>query len=502
VTPIAVIDVGSNSGRVVVLESDGEDGHLEILADSRSPLRLARDVEASSLLSEDAIERTVAAMKDFRTLAKGSGAGRTIAVATAAIREAENGAELLERVRRETGIAVRVVTGEEEARYGFLGAVHGLQTEHGVLVDIGGGSLEVSLFRDRQLKQSWSLPLGALRLSEHFLRTDPPTAQEVAALTAHVQKTLRDSGVPELADDEELLGTGGTVRNLAKVDRQARSYPIAQLHGYVLNRRRAQDLAKLMASRKLSSRKSIAGLSSERADSMAGGALVCATAMEALGAEELVVSGQGLREGIAYDALGLEVLPVERIRSAAIRALVRRFSTWDPGRAARRVAIALRLLAVADPEAGPKASERLEHACTVLDIGRTIDFYRRFEHTAQILLAADLTGFTYRKLALLAAVVHHAGVERWSLGPYRPLLSGADRIPVARGATILAMADAVEHRVSPRVSDKTLPVRCEERGRRIVLSAPLYDPSRHAAMADRFQRAFERPLVIEPDGGQ
>ena len=160
--PVAVVDLGSNSGRVVVFRM-APPGHLEILADGRSPLRLAKDLGERAGLSEEAIDRTVAALADFRAIAAGSSAHDLLAVATAAVRDADNGDRLVERVRLETGMDVRVVAGEEEARYSFIGAVHGVAADHGTLMDVGGGSIELTSFRDRAYERSWTLQLGSLR---------------------------------------------------------------------------------------------------------------------------------------------------------------------------------------------------------------------------------------------------------------------------------------------------------------------------------------------------
>ena len=122
---VGVIDIGSNSGRVVVLEV-GPEGHLEVLADSRAPLRLAHDLQEGSRLSDSTIDKTADAVSDFMAIARGAGATRTVAVATAAVREAPNGQDLLDRIRDRAGLEVRIITGEAEARFAFAGAVHGL----------------------------------------------------------------------------------------------------------------------------------------------------------------------------------------------------------------------------------------------------------------------------------------------------------------------------------------------------------------------------------------
>ena len=488
---MAVIDLGSNSGRVVVLDVDDQ-GSIEILADGRSPLRLARDVAPTGRLSNDAIDRALGALRDFEAIASGNRAVRTVAVATAAIREAANGDDLLARIRAETGIEIRVIDGAEEARLGFLGAVYSLPVEHGTVTDIGGGSMELSRFRDRRLVGSFTLPVGALRMSDRYLVSDPPAPGELEGLASAVRRALQEEGVPALAGDERLIGTGGTIRNLAKIDRSARAYPIPRLDGYVLGRKRVQDLVSVLSGRRLSRRQVMAGLNADRADSIVGGAVVAVTTMETLGAEEVVVSGRGLREGLAFDSIGAHLPSPQSVRRSSIAALAARFASWDRGRAERRAAIAARLLLALEPEAGPSLEERLDQAATVLDVGR------RHEHTADILVASDLAGFTHRKLAWLAAIVRQAGDEEMSVRFYRPLLGADDAEPVARAGAILDIADEIEHRVAP---GRRLGVSCEVRGREVHLTAPIFDAARRARLDARFRRAFHRRLVIAPLAG-
>src|SRR5439155_3760364 len=127
-------------------------------------------------------------------------------------------------------------------------------------------------------------------------------------------RSLTEAGVPPIASDERLVGTGGTIRNLAKIDRRARPYPIPRLHGYVLTMRRVHDLAALLRSRRLSRRRATPGLNADRADSIVGGAFVVLGTMEAIEASELIVSGQGLREGLAFEALGEDIRSADEVR--------------------------------------------------------------------------------------------------------------------------------------------------------------------------------------------
>src|SRR5262245_2121458 len=165
---VGVIDIGSNSGRVMVFQRDGS-SHLRLLAGSRASLRLVHDVDTRRQLTETTMSRTLEALRDFQAIAASAGVTRLVAVATAAMRDASNASLFTERVRRELGIDIHIIGGLKEARYGFAGAVRGIAASDGLLFDLGGGSLQVTRFTRRRIDSAVSLPLGALRVSEKFL---------------------------------------------------------------------------------------------------------------------------------------------------------------------------------------------------------------------------------------------------------------------------------------------------------------------------------------------
>jgi exopolyphosphatase/guanosine-5'-triphosphate,3'-diphosphate pyrophosphatase len=468
-------------------------GHLDVLADARMPLRLTREVDEAGRLGIGAIERTLAALHDFRAVALGAGATSILAVATSAVREAQNGDDLVQLARQRLGIKLVVVDGEREAAFAFLGAVHGLPVDHGLLLDLGGGSLEVSHFRDRKLRRTWTLPLGALRLSYNFVHTDPPSRSELARLRKHIVKTLRKAGVPPLAEDESLIGTGGTIRNIAKIEARSRRDVLPHVHGTVLQRSRVTALARRAGGLRQSSRAGIPGLNKDRADSFLGGLLAVATAMDHLGAESIQVSGQGLREGIALATLGKSPMPADDVRRASIVALARRFATFKRDTAQRRGRIARRLLEILEPGASQEMLETLRHACFVLDVGRSIDYYERHRNAAVIVAAADLQGFTTRGLALLFAVLMHADDAANRIKSLRPILDEADSALIERTATLLLLADEIERRSLP---GQPVAVRSRVTSQALVLRSEALSGWRPRSLADRFRRAFGRELRI------
>ncbi|MEX0754148.1 MAG: Ppx/GppA phosphatase family protein [Actinomycetota bacterium] len=489
--PIAVIDIGSNSGRMVVFRFR-EGGHLDVLEDARAPLRLARSLRDGDRLGSDAIERVLEALQDFRAVALGAGATRTLAVATSAVREAEDGDELLRRADEEVGIDLQVIGGDREAAYGFLGAVHDLPVSAGLVMDVGGGSMELTRFSGRVQHEAWTLPLGSLRVSDRYLISDPPTDKEMRKLRQDAAKAVRKAGVPRLEDGEALVGVGGTIRNLAKIDRRRIDYPLPLLHGYELPEARLQELMEFLAGRGMSRRANTPGLNPDRADTIVGGALAVLAAIEVVGAERVLVSSRGIREGIALREVSDELPSPPRVRTASVANLAGRFATWEQRAASRRTQISERLFEVLAPEARDDVREMLGHAATIVDAGRAIDYYDRFEHAAMLTTAADLGGFSHHDLALLTAILRQAD-DDVRLGPYRGLLDEEDRDQVVRAATVLALADELNRRIPP--ADRA-DVACGWTRDGFEVRAPVPAGWRPRAVGERFLQVFGRPLSV------
>jgi exopolyphosphatase/guanosine-5'-triphosphate,3'-diphosphate pyrophosphatase len=489
---LGVIDIGSNSGRVLVARVRGA-AHLDVVDDARSPLRLVRDVARGGRLTTETIERTLRIIRGFVAVAKCAGAERTTAVATAAVREAINGEDFIERTRDELGIPVDIADGEEEARFGFLGAVHGLPVQHGIVLDVGGGSLQLVHFRGRRLERSWSMSLGALRLSDQFLRSDPPSKGEMRALKEHVYASLERAGIRPLRADEQLLGTGGTIRNLTKVDRRMRGdYPISRLHGYLLDRRRLDEITALLAGAPASSRAAIPGLNSDRSDSIVGGALVVQSVMDRLLAADLTVAGYGLREGIALRSVTDEAASIDQVQQAALAALGEQFGTYHAARAQHRVSVTRKLLQILAPGMSGEAMLAATAAAQLLDIGASIDHYRRHAHAARIVCDANLDGYSHRTLALVAAALYAVGEREATIKGYAPLLRLADQPIVEQIAAGVALADGLVRYCSADPEATSV----ERSNGHVVLATSVVDTWPLEPQARRAERAFGITLKL------
>ncbi|MGE0134958.1 MAG: hypothetical protein AB7L91_13115 [Dehalococcoidia bacterium] len=491
-TRIAAIDVGSNSMRIAVIDTDGR-AFLEVVQEARAVPRLIRDVREHGGLSPVTLIRVIDVLREFVAIARAAGAADVAVVATSAVRDAANAAEVVAAVRTTLGLDLRIVPGEEEARLAFLGALHSLPVTEGVLVDLGGGSAELVSFRDRAPDGLATLQLGAVRLTDEFVFADPPPSSQLRALRKHITREIAHVGLGRLKGAARLVGTGGAIRNLAKIARVRYGYPLPHLHGYALTRARLDEIADDLTAMPRAERLAVAGLNEDRADTIVAGALVIQALLEHLRADEVIVSGQGLREGVALAHLDGALVPVPELRAAAVDRALARFAPDTAGAAARRGVIVTRAataLRLPDDDITPL----LPVAAALLDLGRGVDYYNRHRHAESIILARGLDGFTHREQALLGALVRGANSERYDPLAYAPLLADNDRAPLARASALLYLADQLEQRLPPSPFQFRLNV--DAATAEVALDADLppgWDPS---SLRKRFVRAFGHNLAI------
>ena len=299
---IAFIDLGSNSVRFVIYEIS-KTGSYRLIYQEKESVRLSENMWGTHELTEEAMERSLRALKGFVHMADAMEVDTIKAVATAAVRLAKNGDAFIKSVKERTGLDLEHIAGEEEARLGFLGVINTIGLKDFIIFDLGGASTEITLVRNRHITKSVSLPIGALTLTGTYQKGDEYTPKELDKLTKVVKKTikehtwLRNVKLP-------LLGIGGTARNIAKMDQRKLSYPITKLHNYEIPHHRFHEILEEVKGKSLEERKKISGLSSERADIIIAGLTIVEELFNYVNTKTLVVGGCGLREGLFYDYYG------------------------------------------------------------------------------------------------------------------------------------------------------------------------------------------------------
>jgi exopolyphosphatase/guanosine-5'-triphosphate,3'-diphosphate pyrophosphatase len=316
VSPLrAAIDLGTNTVRLLVAEADPATGLRPRLAE-QVVARLGEGLGERGTLAPAAAERALAAVRGFRDRARAMGAGEVFLVATAAVRQARDGAAFLARLRAEPWLSPRVVSGDEEARLTLLGATWGLGRIDGAfaLLDIGGGSTEILVAEGAELLVTVSLTLGVVSLVERFFADDPagPAGPApLAACRAYADARLRNEAWPRIRPHRPsaLVATAGTPATLAALDLSLAAYDPARVQGHRLTLRAIDRLTTRLATLPVAERARLPGLEPGRADVIVPGAIVLAAALTGLEMPAAVVSDAGLREGILLDAVGWRPLP-------------------------------------------------------------------------------------------------------------------------------------------------------------------------------------------------
>jgi len=490
-----VIDLGSNSVRFVLYHEDAFGFPWEV-DDVKRSLRLIDRLQGDGSFTSEAIEVLRAAVHDFleRAALFGLSSEALVGVATQVFREARDGSDVLASLSRETGISFRLLSGEEEAFLGACGATTFLPFSRGVVIDVGGGSTEITAFYDGSF-HGISIPWGAVDATR-ALSSDPPTREAVSALRLRISREIAAELArhPEIRealfiDDEEssfpaaqgsslapgreraapflgnwrvpvLIGVGGTVRAMARVLQTHAKYPLPILHGFNFRRRELEHLTSHVLTHPLEARRRIRGLSSDRAEVIPGGALVLLTVWDALGAEEMTVGGRGLREGVLLEtrchersivSKGAE-LPKEFTNSGLrlFEASARRLRSFFPegeGLGEARVRAAQAILDALE-EGGyefvaPEERQLLFWAARLRDIGRCIDPRAFAPHTFYLILYSSLYGLTHRERVFLAAVAGFTTrkAARKALKPFASLLSRDVRHRIVAWGTLLRLAE-------------------------------------------------------------
>ena len=414
---LAVIDIGTNSIHMVLAELLPDAGY-KVVDRFKDMTRLGDGTFVTKRLSDAGIARALNTLKTLVTLARNKGFDRMVAVATSAVREAQNGGGFVNVVLEQTGLAVRVISGIEEARLIFLGVQNSvaLTDEPALVVDIGGGSVELMVGNRETMLHARSLKLGAIRLVDQFLTKAPCPAPMLRALEQSVTGQLGAAvdmfGAKNFAS---VIATSGMAGNLAQIIQvKSTGRPPAQLNLLKVALKDIRQIEAELARSSLKARLAIPGLDPKRVDTLLPAAVVLRRLLELTGHDEMTLCNKAIREGVIYDfiAKNREGLDAERdipdVRRRNVMGLVRRCQTPE-GHALHVAGLARQLFDQTKRLHGFGEQERcwLEYAALLHDVGYLVNPRQHHKHAYYLIMNSDVGGFTTDEISIIANVARY-----------------------------------------------------------------------------------------------
>ena len=504
---LAAIDVGTNSLRLVVAEVE-PDGSYRVLDEEQEMTRLGRGLFKSGRLAHAPMERSLEALGKMKAIAEGFEVAELRAVATSAVREASNGRAFLREVWRRHRLKVEVISGDEEAQLAFqsVNRHFSLEGRSAAIVDIGGGSIEVILVAGGVIDQVHSLPLGAVRMTEKHIRSDPLKRKHWKALKRDIDATIDDViGEPPFTA-EVMIGSGGTFSNLGQMMRYAREGQPGSLTGYALTRAEVIHMLDRLRETPLGARRQIPGLNPKRADILVAGVAAVARLCRHLGTQRLEINDRGIRDGVLLAMIadrfgaGAAARPepldrMERVRQFAQKCRSNERHCGHVARLAGEIFDGLQGIYEL-----PAHGRDILIAGTLLhDIGYLINHAKHHKHAYHLIMHGDLPGFSARELELIANVAryHRRAMPRKAHVNFGHL-DPADRRLVRQLAGMLRVADGLDRTHTQAISGLRVVVE-DDRVEIRIRSArhPRVDIEDALRKDKLFRRAFDADLAIE-----
>lgn len=502
---LAAIDIGTNSVRLIIAESTG-DGAYRILDDEKDSTRLGKNLASTGRLDPEAVEQTIGALRRKLQIAEGYQVSKLKAIATCAVREAEDGPEFCRRVRDELGLEIEVINARQEADFAFAGVARSFKLEgkNVAVVDIGGGSTEIILASNNIIEEVYTTPLGAVRMTERYGGAQALDGANFKKLVRSIGRQVRKEVGPPLFVPYVLIGSGGTFTTLATIVMAMKRTLNLPVQAYEVSRADLRGVLNRLRKMPSKARCNVTGLSADRADIIVAGLVVIDRIMQHLKVNVIQTHTGGVRDGLLLSMLtsddSPQTEPATLDADQAVVGFALRCGTDIPhGEQVARLAGKIYEQLVEPFQLPPGDKRLLEVAAILQDVGYLINYDKHHKHSYHLILNSRLPGFKARELELIANVArYHRGARpKMKHESYRKL-STADRARVGAMASILRIASGLDRSHTQQVRDVGVSVNSHKVRLDIVAGdLPEVDLWGAQQRAELFERVFEKKLEIQ-----
>lgn len=498
---IAIIDLGSNSVRMNIYGIN-ELGGYSVFEQAKEMVRLSEGLDQDNLLKSEPINRTLNALKYFKRLMDVNKVSHIFALSTAAVRMAENQKYFLETVKTEIGIEFSVLSGKEEAYYDYLGVVNTIAFSDAVLVDIGGGSTEIVLVKNRELIESISLPFGSVILTEHF-KKQKNRKKQIENAENFILDQLKEVSWLKEGEGLPIIGLGGIIRSLGKVHRNLNRYPIENLHNYGMSSEEVDAVIDLIKNTDPDEMYKIDGINKRRADLMTLGSTPLYMIMKYIRAPEMRISAYGLRDGYFLEYLNIDrhqSVMFPDVLEASVHNMMNRFFV-NQAHAHQVEKIAVKLFEGFSSLHHFDANDLklLRISALLHDIGMHIEYYDHHLHGMYLLMNSKIDGLSNLEHLAVAFLVgnHRSSSIKDRFKIYEPFIDKDFFTKYTKLAVILQISEQLDRAEIGNI--RALSIDIKENAIYIKLESdemPTLDMESAMRFSDRVKKYYDKELHI------
>ena len=499
---IGIIDLGSNTARLVIVDMFA-DGHYMVVDELKESVRLGQDMDRDGFLKPQRIAETIKTLKMFKRLCDASGVERIIAVGTAAVRRAKNQRSFLDEIQVSCNITIRVLSEEEEAFLVYRGVINSMDIPKGLILEIGGGSTKIIYYNRRNVLNYASLPFGAVTLTDLFASDTSPeeAAKHIEEFfTEHLKKL---PWLQELDPETQMIGVGGSFRNLFKISKLVRKYPLDMPHNYKMAVEDFAGIYDMLKVLDVDKRKKIKGLSPARADIMPAAMAIIKSFVSYVNVETFTIGACGLREGLMVNqALPITTeKPISDVLSYSLDRLIK-YHGCDVKHVEHVLMLSVQLFK--QLRVLHKFSRQylkvLKIAASLHDCGKTLKYYHHARHSWYAILNSSISGATHREIILAAFVAgchNREDVPMIEWQKYKDLVTEEDLDAVKKLGVLLRIAESLDRTQCGVVTG----LNCDVLGDSVIMKTMVNGDAaveiRDAEAANpEFKKAFRKNLEI------
>lgn len=500
---IAIIDLGSNTARLLIVEVN-ENGYFQIVDQLKEAPRIGEGMERDGFLKPQRIQETIRTLKMFRKLCDSNGIERIIAVATAAVRRAKNQRSFLDEVSATCGIKLRVLSAEEEAMYVYRGVINSMDVPKGIILEIGGGSTKIVYYNRRNLLNYETLPFGSITLTELFGGDGLSSQQQAEKIEEFFTDQLKNiPWLKEIDPETQLIGVGGTFRNVCRMTKIMKKYPLRTLHNYVVSDTDFGHVYDLLKSLDLDRKKKIKGLSSGRADILPSAMSAISAFKKYLNLGNIIISGSGLRTGLLYNyAVPTTVdKPISDVLTHSLNSIIS-FYGGNQTHIERVVNLSVQLFKqLRVLHKFPRQYLKiLKVAAYLYETGKRVGFYNFEKHSGYIVRNSNINGISHRDLVLASFVAANTSIEdinAYDWAKFRDLVMDEDVDTVRKMGVMLRIAYSLDRSMSSVVKG----VNCDILGDSVIMKTEVegdasLEINSALEIGSDFRKVFKKNLEI------